>query len=393
MRPMDAAEWALALGSTVAVFCFVGGMVVFHRLGIANQQACISLLMTTSLSVGTAAGVIAYVRVEGGSFLRGAKVLSGKEAEEVSHRELAKRSGEWFSWGGIKVPLEAKHYHGLIVGVTGQGKTTLLKPVMQVFMWYINRLSVLPVGDPRRKTCRGTRALIYDGKTDLLPVLYGMNLCCELYLINPRDRRTAGWDLAADLDGDDEAAEELIWIIIPERNESDIFFSQAARMILKGILFFFMNHATRDPETGIPQWDLLDVVNATRNDRVLKSILSGNEDSKHLIARYFETDAKKTTDNIMMTLDTCVGRYKGIADAFRKAKKKVSLRHWLQNEYIIVLGNDETARAQIDLVTQAFFHRATQLALGQPGKPDTDTDFFLDEQREAGKFEKLQKPP
>ena len=74
----------------------------------------------------------------------------------------------------------------LINAPTGSGKTVLQRLLMQSTL-------------PRIREGSNHRALIYDAKQDILPILGGMDLRCPVRTFNPFDARGVAWDLAADI--------------------------------------------------------------------------------------------------------------------------------------------------------------------------------------------------
>jgi hypothetical protein len=97
----------------------------------------------------------------------------------------------------------------------------------------------------------------------------------------------------------------------------------------------------------------------------------------------------------MSTIASKMNAYAIIAALWHQAKTKISLNHWLQNEYVIVLGNDYTNRAAVDAINQVIFKRASELILDKDDVSETDvkggiaplTWVVLDEFVRAGKLD------
>ena len=195
------------------------------------------------------------------------------------------------------------------MGAPGSGKSTSLLLLMK---------SVLPgirLGSNRR-------ALIYDAKRDIYATLIGMGLPPErIVILNPFDARSSAWDMARDITSP-AIAMEIGTIFVPERDEMQPFFPEAARSLLGGLMEAFL---TRAPG----RWTLRDVVLALRSEVRLKRILGDNPNTKPLISRYLgEGDMQSS---VAATLDTTMRRLAFVAAAWDRADSKVSLQDFLRN--------------------------------------------------------------
>lgn len=273
--------------------------------------------------------------------------------------------GLW--WGMMRLPSRVATSHFAIVGSTGSGKTISIRLLMQ---------SVLPfIGQGNDQ-----RALIYDAKQDMVSILAGINLACEVLILNPFDKRGVAWDMAKDITSP-ATAQQIATILIPEnKNASQPFFSDAARHLLSGVFISFIKKC---PES----WTFRDVLIALKSQERLKKVLSETPETKDLVEQYF-SDAT-TARNVMSTVATKMQRYEFIAAAWSKAERKISLREWLDGEFILVLGNDEATRTALDAINQVIFKRLSELILAQTESETRRTWVFLDELRQAGKLEGL----
>ena len=146
-------------------------------------------------------------------------------------------------FGGLILPFSEAHTHFRITGAAGSGKTNLLRLMMQSVLPKINSEGL-------------SRALIYDPKSEFLPLIAGMGVNQNsIRVLNPFDDRAYAWDLAKDLTRDRDA-NELANILIPEKPNSQgntEFFDQASRRILSSITRFFIRSAPG-------AWSLRDLV-------------------------------------------------------------------------------------------------------------------------------------
>lgn len=268
-------------------------------------------------------------------------------------------------FGLISLPSRVATTHFLISGATGSGKTLSLRLLMQ---------SVLP----RIGQGHDTRAIIYDAKQDMLSILHGMKLSCKIVTLNPFDERCAAWNMAKDITSP-ATAQQIAAILVPEEKySSNPFFSDAARALLTGVLIALLKSAPG-------AWTFRDVVYVMKSGSRLKSLLLRCPETRDLVEQYFSNE--KTSNDVMATVATKMQRYEFIAAAWDRAETKLSLRDWLTDEYILVIGNDEATRTALDAINQVVFKRLTELVLAQTESRTRRTWVFLDEFRQAGKLD------
>ncbi len=270
-------------------------------------------------------------------------------------------------WGGRHLPSGSATAHFLVAGCTGSGKSVTIQLLMQ---------SVLPLIES--DSC-SHRAVVYDSKQDLLPLLANIVDPSRIIVLNPLQKFGSAWDIAADIDTP-SVAFQLAEVLIPvEKQASQPFFSDAARHILSGV-FIALKFLRGN------NWTLRDVLIAVRSPDVLEGILSSCPYTEHLSV-YF-ADGKENA-SIMSTIATKMSRFEAIAAASEKCDKKVSLKNWVTERSVLVLMNDDVTRAACDAFNQAIVQRLSQLLLGHSDHPLRRTWLFLDEVREAGKLEGL----
>ena len=202
-----------------------------------------------------------------------------------------------------------------------------------------------------------------------------MGLIAPIVTLHPFDKRGAAWDMAKDITSP-AAADQMATILIPtEKQSSSPFFTDAARALMTGVLTAFIKKC---PES----WTFRDVNVALKSATRLKAVLSECEETKDLIEQYFSNE--RTANDVMSTIATKIQRYQYIAAAWERAEKKVSLKDWVNGEYILILGNDEEARSAVDAINQVIFKRVTELVLNQSESFTRRTWIVLDELKEAG---------
>ncbi|GDX39728.1 hypothetical protein LBMAG21_00200 [Armatimonadota bacterium] len=288
--------------------------------------------------------------------------------------------------------------HFLFVGATGSGKTTLINILMK---------SVF-------QSRRHFRAMVYDPKQEVLPVLYGMlgedderakSPSSRVKVLHPLDARCCSWNLAADIDGPVSARQLATILIVDSGSESggDVFFNNAVRDLLTGVMLAFIECVPKEKA-----WTFRDVVLAMLYEPYLRWILSFEvtRDGRpfpmlsRLRRSYLEGDPR-TNSNIRASINAKMSIYEPIAAAWDladKQKRTFSFKEWVRDSCadVLVLGNDEASRAALDAINQAMFKRATELLLAKAEAKEevkrqgqNQTWFFLDEVREAGELDGL----
>lgn len=272
------------------------------------------------------------------------------------------------SWAGLQLPSDSAVSHFCVVGATGSGKTVTLRLLMQ---------SVLPgIGQSG-----DARALVYDAKQDVVSLLDGMGLTCEVRILNPFDTRSWAWDLARDIDSP-AMASHIATILIPPDEGANRFFSDAAQNLLAGVLVSFIR--SEKP------WTFRDVLLAMGDARRLKAVLERDAQSRGLITKYFGDE--RLIQDIISTAGSKTQLYEPIAavwDHAAKAGRTLSLREWVAGSYILILGNDESIRAPMDAINRILFKRLSELLLAGPESSVRRSWVFLDELAMAGKLDGL----
>lgn len=342
--PITWSFYSLAL--KIAFAAFVAAMVL----------VAIGALLGISLgSHPTASPMTQRARIRGRELLKFGRV-----------KELASNNRGPF-WGFIQLPRETATQHFAVIGSTGSGKTMLLRLLMQ---------SVLP----HIKEGSDSRAVVYDAKADTIPLIDGMGVTAPMWILNPFDKRSSAWKMGADITAPATAQQIATILIAPGKNESQPFFTDAARALLTGVMISFMK---KSPGA----WLLSDVIHATRTAQSLKEVLRATSETKYLIDQYL--NESQTAQNILSSLATKLQPFEFIAAAWDRAESAISLREWVTSDSILVLGNDEATRSALDAINRVIFRRIVELTLAESESETRRTWFFLDELRQAGALDGL----
>lgn len=266
-------------------------------------------------------------------------------------------------WGGLELDDAESTGHFLGVGSPGSGKSIMLRVLMQSVLQHIG-------------TGRDMRALIYDAKQDVLPILDAYCESTNVKTLNPFDARGVAWDLYRDV-REPRVAVEIAFTLIPREHESQPFFSDAARHLVYGVILSFLLSGH--------EWTFADLLRGLANPSRLKRILKAHPETRDIVSRYFYD--RRLVSNIMSTLATKMLTFEPIAGAWELARERISLEDWTRNELILVLGNSETSRTAINAVNRCLFKRASDLTLQQSESFTRRTWFIIDEASEAGRLD------
>ncbi|MBI3833368.1 MAG: type IV secretion system DNA-binding domain-containing protein [Planctomycetes bacterium] len=297
--------------------------------------------------------------------LRGTTLLDSQTALGFARTLPPDPNGSIY-WGSIHLPERYSEGHFCAVGATGSGKTVTLRLLMQ---------SVIPRIIPGSDW----RALVYDAKRDMLSLLSGMKLGCEVVILNPFDVRSSAWNMADDIT-DPATALQIASIFIPEEHSHNRYFTDAARDILTGVLKAFIIHSPR-------VWTLRDILFVIRSEDRLRNLLESTTETRDVLDQHFKEE--RTLASVKSTLASRMSVFEPIAALWSRTANTFSLAQWRRQESILVLGSDETIRAPLDAINRLLIERLTELLLSDSESATRRTWIFFDEAKEAGKLETL----
>ncbi|MEN8717009.1 MAG: type IV secretion system DNA-binding domain-containing protein [Verrucomicrobiales bacterium] len=275
-----------------------------------------------------------------------------------------------YLWGGRFISFSSACKHFLAVGSTGSGKTVLISLLMKEVMREI-----------AKSGAANARALVYDSKTDLLPIIKGMGVPEEkIVVLDPFDARVWAWDMAADIT-DPMQADDVASVLIPTRqNENNPYFPDTARRFLAGIIEVFI-------ESAPGKWTLRDLVLAVKTPDRLKTILRSSEDTIDL-EQHFEPPT--TFANVNATLSGSLRKYRSIAAVWHRAgSRQFSIRDWIKSHQVMVMGNNAKAKEPIQRLNSLIFSEVAKEILSNPGRSTAENWIFLDEFGDLGDLNSL----
>jgi type IV secretory pathway TraG/TraD family ATPase VirD4 len=312
--------------------------------------------------------------------LSGTRLQTWRAARALARRALPP-GDPGLEWGGVPVPWAEAPHHFYVVGMSGSGKTITLRLLMQ---------QVLPgLGTGR---AGGHRAVIYDSKGDLLPILAGMRdrgpLHGDIYTLNPFDGRhdearqmyAVGWDIARDCP-DEITALEIATILCPVPRHEKNFFEQAARNILYGVLLGLR-------EAAGTRWRFEDVFIALREQASIERLMQRTAKGRSL--HHYAFGRRERVDDVLNTLVGTMTAYEPIAALWSHAEKRLSLQEWVEGESLLVLSHSEKAETAVHAINRVLLTRLAQLLLDQPDSDTRRSWLFLDEVPKIRSWEKLE---
>jgi hypothetical protein len=331
-----------------------------------------------SLVAGGLGAVAAYCAVA--AFQTESTHISGTEllTQEEARRRLSARR-PWFDKGfplvpGLDLPTARAEKQGTIyIGASQTGKTLLLRYNMQTTL--------------RRKP---VRAVVYDGKADLLPALVGIGPSVNIYGMNAFDNpkasepkrkvfRCCRWKFGRDCPNPAVAKAMANVIAAADTTKlNDPFWVEAARAIISGAFIYFQ-HVKPDGS-----WGLEDVVRLFQNVQDLEFALGSCPHTRDRLQ--YLTKAQNSAGDVLKTILNYVLQFSEICAMWEHSETEISLTEFMHGDGILLLPVDETARAPLDTLYRAMFLRLVQLQLRPGAKKFGKTHFYLDEVKEAGRL-------
>lgn len=265
-------------------------------------------------------------------------------------------------WGADYIDFEDENEHFMLLGNIGGGKTTFLKAMMSWLGWRDGELWI-----------------VFDPKIELVPYLQALGK--RVLIFNPLDRRRVAWDTCTDI-VDEAQVTTLVKTVIPDVEGQESYWNQSAQNLLSSVIEFFIRSGQ--------WWDLRDVLLACSSERFLKAIV-GDDGFDAIIAEGLQGKSEHSgTNDYMLTLNTRLRPLRVMAALWHSAEEKVSLKELIASDdfgdTVIVLGNDNTSGATVQLLNSILFERLVNLILDLPDSHLRRIWLFIDEVSEASRF-------
>lgn len=281
------------------------------------------------------------------------------------------------NWCGQASPIDSANLHYMVAGVPGTGKTITFRALVE------------SVFSPHIKPHLGgtDRAILYDPKQEFFPILHGIGVPADdIILLNPFDRRSHAWDLAADY-RDNASFVQLAKTLIPCGEQlSQPFFPKAAATVLAAVIG---EHARINPG----KWELADVIFDCLSEKRLLARIDNTKTNPYNFAAKTSLAEGNTRASVLAELTSNLTDYLPLAACWKEARKQgriFSVRDFLeQQNQVVLLGANRTYSESLSTMNRLFLRRFSELALDNLDdslwNSGNRTWLFLDELKELGK--------
>lgn len=269
------------------------------------------------------------------------------------------RSLPWGRWW-VKKPEESLGY--FILGAQGMGKSTWLEVMMTISMEPIGAMS-------------DTRGLVIDSKPDddagLVPFLEALGVPYKIF--NPLDVRCCAWAVGEDVIGEARAV-EFAAVLIPEREaakETNPYFTDAARLLVTGAIVALQQAKGK-------RWTLRDLVLTCSHKRDFLGLLKKHHPNYKAYEEFFkEKEGKK--NEVLTTIQANLLPLSVVAARWECAPETISLRDWLHEEYVLVMGSDFEFPTTLKRINQMMFKFIASGLKSLPDNSERRVWIYIDE--------------
>ena len=275
--------------------------------------------------------------------------------------------GKGLLWGNRHIPRESARRHFLVMGTTGSGKSLiqrrLMAPVLKGF-----------------RAGRDRRALIFDAKNDTIPFLRHVGVTCPVYSLNPLETRAnfpiaVRWDIAADIRSPARAMNLVANLIPIEKGGSNQYFSDAARQVVTAVCESLIRHAPDD-------WTFTSLVDISLSQDRIRKTLNRDARGREVLSAFFGDD--RTAYQVFTTIYSRMAYFRPVATMWERTESKISLRHWLTDDSILVLGANATVSKALNAINEQIA-RVIVEEMDEQGNSETrETWIWIDEARLCG---------
>lgn len=270
-------------------------------------------------------------------------------------------------WGNYRIPESEATQHFLVVGTTGSGKSIVQRLLMR------DVLKAIKPGSDKR-------VLIFDAKSDAIPFLHHIGSTCPVYSLNPFEARNdfpkaVAWDIAADITSPARALNLAACLIPAEKGGSNQYFTDAARQVVSAIVESLIRHSENS-------WTFSQLIYTTLSMERVKDLLSRDTEGRETLENFFGDD--RTAYQVFTTVVSRMSYYRPVAGLWQNAKSKLSLRHWLKTESVLLLGTNATAETALSAINEVMFRVLVEEIDMQPDSSTRRTWFWIDEARLSG---------
>lgn len=290
-----------------------------------------------------------------------------ERGRRLSNQPSPRIKGDAVQFGALRIPEHEVTQHFLAVGTTGSGKSLVQRLLMKD--------ALLQIGKRLDQ-----RALILDAKNDAADFLEHIGVSCPVYSMNPfvpgsRQVQSVSWDIGSDITSPARALNLAAALLPSEKGGNNQYFTDAARMVVSGVIESFIRHS-RDT------WTFSDLIYGALSLSRVKQLLSRDEEGKEIIENFLADE--RTGYQVFTTVASRLSYFRPIAAIWQNSTTRLSLREWLENDSVLILGVNATSRAALDAVNQILFRVIVEEIDVQADSTLRRTWVWIDEARLAG---------
>lgn len=302
---------------------------------------------------------------------------NSKTANSVESQPCAEAFDEQFVYWALRnIPAREAVKHFLIMGATGSGKTTAIDLFLQ---------SIAPRFHRDREVKE--QLIIFDAKSDIIPKLARLgfwvkgteearvakeknaNFNGDIWLLNPYDSRTHGWNIAHAVQSPMMARHVAALLVPEEKGSSAPFFWTASRELVFATILGLNRVADC-------KWDLRDLLCALESAQHIRAVASRDPRGKAIASRIL--DDERHAAGVVSSLATKIAQFEQVA-ALWQSVAQFSIPDFLESSGVLVLGNDPVLRESIWPINALVLKSLSMEILRRPNTNSPRHWFLLDE--------------
>lgn len=265
-------------------------------------------------------------------------------------------------FGNDFLPESILTQHFLVAGTTGSGKSHVLRLLLES-----------PLKD--LKPGSDSRMFIFDAKGDTTAYLNRIGLQVPIYSLNPLESRAenpiaVSWDIGKDVTSPLRANNLANSMITGEASGTNGYFVKAARTVVAACIKSFIRHAGTD-------WRFSDLVYATTSLERMKQLLELDAVGQAIAESFLGEN--NTGYGVATTVCADMELYSPVAALWQRTSKRLSIREWLTDSSVLLMGEDETASASLGVLNQQIFTTFVEEVLMQNNSSTRRTGLCIDE--------------
>jgi hypothetical protein len=286
-------------------------------------------------------------------------------------------------WGPWDLPLKHREDNFLFMGTAGCGKTLSLTTLYA---------AILPHITPESPE----RALIYDKKGDMLPILYRLKERghihpeTPIYVFNPEDARSYAWNVRADVNTVpfnqiDGHFHRIVSNLFPQpgkyAGKNASFFHNKLVELAKLVLHGFT--AARI------DWSLRDLFAVLYDDEQRKKILPLHPRGQLALNKCGDEEVRQ---NMEASISADLAPYGELAELMQLAadkKRTFAIHEWLTRPSILVFSGTTNPDTPLARLNRTFLTEFVEFLAGRSDTRSDITWIFLDEAPSIGRQERF----